>query len=155
MAETLQFIGEAPFLLIIESHIQRLGGIGERLLIGGPLTQKSRFLAHLLDHVDGAFKLRAFSSQGDLEIAIPLADVFHCAFDGGPILLLLWREAQVSFDLGSARRELIIDLVWGKFNSVPAVTAIGRTSPLWNSEYSLDAANDRVNGASHSVLSLR
>jgi hypothetical protein len=25
-----------------------------------------------LDHVEGAFKLRAFSSQGDLEIGIPL-----------------------------------------------------------------------------------
>jgi hypothetical protein len=64
MAKTLQFIGEAPFLLLIEAHIQRLGGFGERFLIGGPLTQKSRFLAHLLDHVEGPFKLRAFSSIG-------------------------------------------------------------------------------------------
>ena len=142
MAQALQLSGEALLLLIVEAHIQRLSGIGERLLIGGPLTQKSGFLAHLLDHVEGAFQLRTFSSQSDLEIGIPLADVFHGAFDGGPILCLLWREAQVSFDTGGARRELIIDLVCGKFSSVPAVAATGRTSPLRNSEYSLDAAYD-------------
>ena len=91
MAQALQLSGEALLLLIVEAYIQWLGGIGERLLIGGPLTQKSGFLAHLLDHVEGAFQLRAFSSQGDLEIGIPLAYVFHGAFDGGPILRLLWR----------------------------------------------------------------
>ena len=52
--------------------------------------------------------MSAFSSQGDLEIGILLAYVFHGAFDVGPILCLLWREAQVSFDTGSARRELIV-----------------------------------------------
>jgi hypothetical protein len=103
MAQALQLAGKAPFLLIVEARIQRLCGIGERLLIDGSLTQESGFLAHLLDHIEGAFELRAFSSQGDLEIGIPLANVFHGAFDGGPILRLLRREAQVSFDMGYAR----------------------------------------------------
>jgi hypothetical protein len=149
MAEALQLSAEALPLLIVEAHIQRLGGIGERLLIGGPLTQKSGFLAHLLDHVEGAFQLRAFSSQGDLEIGIPLTYVFHGAFDGGPILRLLRREAQVSFDTGSARRELIVDLVCGKFSSVPAVAAASRTSALRNSEYSLHATDDPALNAAH------
>jgi len=149
MAQALQLAGEALLLLIVEAYIQRLGGIGERLLIGGPLTQKSGFLAHLLDHVEGAFQLRAFSSQGDLEIGIPLTYVFDGGFDGGPILRLLRREAQVSFDTGSARRELIVDLVCGKFGSVPAIAAAGRTSPLRNSEYSLDATDDPALNAAH------
>ena len=85
MAQALQLSGEALLLPIVEACIQRLGGIGERLLIGGPLAQKSGLLAHLLDHVEGAFQLRAFCSQGDLEIGIPLAYIFHRAFDGGPI----------------------------------------------------------------------
>ena len=76
MAEALQLSGEAPLLLIVEAYIQRLGGIGERLLIGGPLTQKSGFLPHLLDHVEGPFQLRAFSSQGGLKIGVPLANVW-------------------------------------------------------------------------------
>jgi hypothetical protein len=118
-----------------------LGGIRERLLIDGSLTQKSGFLAHLLDHVVGAFQLHAFTSQGCLEIGVPLADVFHSAFEAGPILLLLRHEAQVSFDTGRARGELIIDLVCGKFSSVPAIATAGRTSPLRNSEYSLDATH--------------
>jgi hypothetical protein len=149
MTQALQLAGEALLLLIVEAYIQRLGGIGERLLIGGPLTQKSGFLAHLLDHVEGAFQLRAFSSQGDLEIGIPLTYVFHGAFDGGPILRLLRREAQVSLDTGSARRELIVDLVCGKFSSVPAIAAAGRTSSLRNSEYSLHATDDPALNAAH------
>jgi hypothetical protein len=149
MAEALQLSGEAPLLLIVEARIQRLGGISERLLIGGPLTQKSGFLAHLLDHVEGPFQLRAFSSQGGLKIGVPLADVFHGTFDGRPILRLLRREAQVSFDTGSARGELIVDLVCGKFSSVPAVAAAGRTSPLRNSEYSLDATDDPALNTTH------
>ena len=103
MAQALQLAGEAPFLLIVEARIQRLCGIGERLLIDGSLTQESGFLAHLLDHIEGTFQLRAFSSQGSLKIGVPLADIFHGAFDGGPILRLLRRETQVSFDTGSAR----------------------------------------------------
>jgi hypothetical protein len=50
-----------------------------------------------LDHVEGAFQLRAVGSQGSLKIGAPLADVFHGAFDGRPILRLLRRKAQVSF----------------------------------------------------------
>ena len=97
MAQALQLSGEALLLLIVEAYIQRLGGIGERLLIGGSLTQKSGFLAHLFRSRRRTFPLSAFISQGDLEIGILLADVFHGAFDVGPILCLLWREAQVSF----------------------------------------------------------
>jgi len=75
----------------LEDRNQALANLGVLLLIGGPLTQKSGLLAHLLDHVEGAFQLRAFILQGDLEIGIPLAYVFDGAFDGGPILCLLWR----------------------------------------------------------------
>jgi hypothetical protein len=149
MAQALQLAGEAPFLLIFEARIQRLCGIGERLLIDGSLTQESGFLAHLLDHVEGVFQLRTVGSQGDLEIGIPLADVFHGAFDGGPILRLLRREAQVSFDMGYARGELIVDLVCGKFSSFSAVTAAGRTSALRNSEYSLHATDDPALNATY------
>lgn len=36
---------EALLLLIIEAYIERLGGIGEGLLIGGPLSQNSGFVS--------------------------------------------------------------------------------------------------------------
>lgn len=65
MTKTLQISGEAPLLLIVEARIKRLSGIGECLLTDGPLTQKSRLLAHLLDHVEGTLQLRAFISQGN------------------------------------------------------------------------------------------
>ena len=105
----------------------------------------------------GALQLRAFISQSDLEICVPLADVFHGAFDGRPVFCLLRRKAQVRFDTGSPRGELIVDLVCRKLSPLPAIAAAGRTSPLRNSEDPLDAthnpapnaADDPANRTSH------
>ena len=51
--------------------------------------------------------------------------------------------------MGSARCELIVDLICGKFSSVPAIPTAGRTSALRNSEYSLDATDDPALNAAH------
>jgi hypothetical protein len=52
-AHSHQLVGETPLLLSIEARIDRLGGIGERLLIDGARGLKIGFLAHVFDDIDG------------------------------------------------------------------------------------------------------
>jgi hypothetical protein len=98
---------EAPLLLIIEACKERLSGISKFLLIGGALAHIISFPVHAVDDIDRAFLLRAIRSGRIFSIRPAFADVAHRTLESGPVLLLVWREAQVSPDT----RRLGIDLI--------------------------------------------
>src|SRR5450759_1279219 len=126
-AQIYQLCGEAPLLLIVEAGIERLGGIGERLAFDRALAHVFGLPAHLLDDIDGTFRLRADGLHCHLAIGAGLGEVVHGALETGPIFRLLRREGQVGFDAGGARGVLIGDLVCAEFRAVHAVARERRT----------------------------
>jgi hypothetical protein len=71
--------------------------------------------------------LGAFSSEGDQTISAVLANVAQGALEARPVLLLLWREAQIGLDTGRARIHFSGNLVGGEGSPIRPVAPVSRT----------------------------
>jgi hypothetical protein len=120
-----QCFREAPLLLIIKARKEGLGGVGELLFIGGALAHIVSFLMHMVDDIDGTFLLRCVVVLRVLAIRPGFSDVAHCALEAGPILFLVWGEAQVSPDARGLSINLVGKLVGGQLRATCAVLGTG------------------------------
>jgi hypothetical protein len=116
---------EPPLLLIIEACEEGLSRISKCFLIGGTLAHIIGFSVHAVDDIDRALFLGAILSRRIFAVGPAFADVAHRTLESGPVLFLVWREAQVSPDTRRLGIDLIRKLVCGEFRAACAVLGVG------------------------------
>jgi hypothetical protein len=88
--------GEALLLLLVEGCVERLGGIGEFLLVVGPLDLRISVLAHFVEYVELALLLGACVTYRNPAIGLLFTHVLHGACKSRPVFLLVCGQVQVN-----------------------------------------------------------
>ena len=89
-------LGEAFLLLLVEGYVERLGGIGEFLLVVGPLDLRISVLAHFVEYVELALLLGACVTYRNPAIGLLFTHILHGACKSRPVFLLVCGQVQVN-----------------------------------------------------------